>query len=93
MKLCSNCKKFALCSRYYSNNSSYAEICSGFEEKKVTNFDRIKAMSVEEMAELLERNANCEKYCVFTEDGVCNASGNVCLEGITRWLESEVQGE
>ena len=58
-----------------------------------TNYEKIKAMSVDEMAELLERNANCEKFCVFTTDEVCNAHGNVCLEGITRWLESEVEEE
>lgn len=59
----------------------------------MTNYERIKAMSVDEMAVILERSANCEKFCVFTTDGACNAHGNVCLEGVTQWLESEVEEE
>ena len=66
-----------------------------------TNFDRIKAMSVEEMAECINRflivGGNCERYCAYTKDGRCNKFDNDgkggCVDGIRLWLESEVQGE
>lgn len=64
------------------------------EVKKQTNFERIKAMSVEEMAHLLGRNADCENYCAFVDEiGACNGQGNVCTMGVKKWLESEVETE
>jgi hypothetical protein len=56
---------------------------------KQTNFDRIKAMSVEELAKLLCYCSDCgngrcygDKLCTYS-DGACN--------GLVKWLESEVQ--
>lgn len=62
----------------------------------MTNFEKIKAMSVEEMAETIKHTIeDCEKYCAFTKNGKCNSfgDGDVCAKGIELWLESEVQGE
>lgn len=59
----------------------------------MTNYERIKAMSVEEMATVLSDFAcDCAKYCAFTEDGECNSYGgnDACIEGIELWLASEV---
>lgn len=59
-----------------------------------TNYDRIRNMSVEEMAEFMyETNENCESFCAYTKDGKCNSFGGgkqTCLIGIKQWLESEV---
>lgn len=61
----------------------------------MTNYERIKAMSVEEMAKLLSSVAcNCEKYCAFTLDGKCNVhdcDNAACTEGLELWLASEVE--
>lgn len=55
----------------------------------MTNFEKIKAMSVEEMAEfLLNRISRCE-FCMFKSRGNCVGFG--CLDGIRRKLESEVE--
>lgn len=57
--------------------------------RRMTNYEKIKAMSVEEMAEFLNKGANCVvckcwDYCLG--DGSCD-----CLKGITKYLESEVE--
>lgn len=63
--------------------------------KDMTNYERIKGMSVEEMATLLSSVAhNCEKYCAFTLDGKCNVhdyDNTACIEGLELWLASEVE--
>lgn len=58
----------------------------------MTNFDRIKAMSIEEMAsKILESIEDCQKCCSITYNGICVSYGveNRCLKGIKQWLESE----
>lgn len=52
----------------------------------MTNGDRIRQMSNEELAEIL--NGNCT-YCSFNEDGDCGFKG--CKNGIKAYLESEVE--
>ena len=54
------------------------------EPAPITNFERIKAMSVEEMAELIDKNYKCRKCYYY---GHCNGD---CHGGIKKWLESEV---
>lgn len=50
----------------------------------MTNFERIKAMSVEEMAELL-----CRKCCVVEEKLCKHYYVFNCVNEIKHWLESE----
>ena len=54
----------------------------------ITNYERIKNMSIDEMAEYLSNRAGC-CYCVyeFTE---CNSAVG-CIQGITQWLSQEVE--
>lgn len=60
----------------------------------MTNYERIKAMSVEEMADFLgTRQLSCMKICKRVD--TCNQYNFCypsCCEGIKEWLESEVQG-
>lgn len=71
-----------------------------------TNFDRIKKMSVQEMAELIHRADNfariphkaiCERCCAYTKNGKCNKyrgdGKGSCVDGIKQWLESESEEE
>lgn len=56
-----------------------------FDNRKLTQFKRIKNMSVEEMAEFLKLNA--------VDDAVWTGHNWVHIDEIKGWLESEVQGE
>ena len=63
---------------------------------KTTNYDRIRSMSIDEMAEALEKTVHCKfqiacKIC-------CNDNCKVenkreCISKIKQWLESEVETE
>lgn len=54
------------------------------------DFEYIKAMTVEEMAEYIFLNdSNCCYYCIHC--GADHTDGYDCREGIQKWLESEVQ--
>ena len=59
----------------------------------MTNYDRIKSMSVDEMGELLaQRNLSCMPFCKECEN--CNQNTfkyPLCIKGIKEWLESEVE--
>jgi hypothetical protein len=62
----------------------------------MTNYERIRNMSVEELAEAIKSAVeDCEKHCAFTKNGKCNSFGDadVCAKGIELWLESEVTEE
>lgn len=61
----------------------------------MTNYEKIKAMSVEEMAEWLIENANPKLECRFC---IARATCLIELEGTCHsihklWLESEVQSD
>lgn len=83
-----------ICLMFNSYEQAYeaynAETCP-YAEPKMTNFDRIKAMSIEELAKLLCYCSDCgngrcygDKLCTYGDDA-CN--------GLVKWLESEVQEE
>lgn len=63
-----------------------------YESVSNTNFDSIKAMSVEEMAEYIFLN-DSEYCCYCIYNGTDHSNGYDCREGVQKWLESEVQGE
>lgn len=53
-----------------------------------TNYDRIKSMSVEKMAEHLSDHWSCVD-CAFEKD--CDDNYISCHKNIKQWLESEVE--
>lgn len=56
---------------------------------KMTNYERIKSMSIDEMVELISKG---ECYCCKqTTDQFCVEM--TCEQGIKQWLESEVETE
>lgn len=65
----------------------------------MTNFERIRNMTIEEIAEALFKRSlcyvDCEKYCAYTKDGRCykfeNDGKGSCVDGIKLWLETEVE--
>lgn len=66
------------------------------DNKPVTHFDCFKAnianMSIDETAKIISGSDNCEKYCIFTKDGVCDScsDADVCEVGVKQWLEREI---
>lgn len=55
----------------------------------MTNFEKIKQMSVEEMIMLICHNYKCRK-CVQYHRQECDG---YCYNGIKEWLESEVEND
>lgn len=55
-------------------------------ERRMTNGDRVRAMTDEELAELLNKYADC-RLCDGYERGVCNSE---CFKGHLAWLRKEV---
>lgn len=71
--------------------------------EKLTNFERVKSMSVDELAEFIENEdllfAYCNpKYCEgYEKDGSCKAikvgEKSCCVKAAKNWLESEAEDE
>ena len=58
----------------------------GFE---MTNYERIKSMSIDEMADYFNEIFDC---CNCPNDMfLCEGNGYVCTKYIKQWLESEVE--
>ena len=54
----------------------------------MTNFEKIKAMTIKEFAEFLEKHTLCDDETLCT--GHCHLG---CAESHKKWLESEVDDE
>ncbi len=54
----------------------------------MTNYEKIKNMSVEEMAEWLQEDISGCFCCIYGRDFTCP---NTCIYGIKQWLEREVE--
>ena len=56
----------------------------------MTNYEKIKAMSVEEMAEFCD-SCSCKRCIYYKEHELNFCDEYECIDGITQWLESEVE--
>jgi hypothetical protein len=65
-------------------------LIDGHIDRKQTNYDRIRNMSVEEMAKLLAKEIP-HGDCYGCKLDCCNDDG--CVGAFRKWLESEVEGE
>lgn len=54
----------------------------------MTNYERIKEMTVEEMAESFHA---CCKYCIYRGEECYNSEYMLCSDGHLKWLNSEVE--
>lgn len=86
-----NGKKFELVFQtdikaYFEKMQATAREC--IDHKPVTQFDRIKAMSVEEMAQLLCNCSDCGNGRCYGND-LCTQGDGAC-NGLVKWLEQEV---
>ncbi len=57
----------------------------------MTNFERIKTMSIENMAEVIGRLETFDGYC----KGYCKGDGDIpdgeCAKCVVRWLKEEAE--
>jgi hypothetical protein len=54
----------------------------------MNNYEKIKNMTVEEMAEYISKSSNCGKCTLADLDLACHCE---CSKGIKQWLLSEVE--
>lgn len=52
----------------------------------MTNFEKIKAMDIDELAEFLDSCGGCG-LCIYRENEECKVQS--CENGVRKWLESE----
>lgn len=60
------------------------------------NFEKIKNMTIEEMAVQLSRFNECERFCKYVNSrGRCAFTGapSQCFNGVLEWLESEAEND
>lgn len=78
--------------KYYTGMSNYAEKCKDFEEKKRTNANKIRSMSDEELAELLDSvdNGGIRALDVDYPCDECTQKTE-CEDCFKEWLQSEVE--
>ena len=58
----------------------------------MTNYERIKNMSVEKMAKELNKMSTCD-FCHYNKKCGQGYPDRECADGIRLWLESEVETE
>lgn len=88
MNLCGDCLYYEtnFCKRPFYMKNSLAPAC--FVQKKITNIEKIKNMSIEEMTEFLYDTGTC-----FVTGDCPWRTGHpkTCHQCISEWLESEAE--
>ena len=96
MMKCENCTKYDDC----RTGSGLTWPCGAYVPQSVTNADRIRAMSDEELADIFFRADFC-KCCEHNKDGVCNyicAYPNIplydgCIQAALTWMKQPAEEE
>lgn len=91
---CENCTKYDDC----RTGSGLTWPCGAYVPKSVTNADRIRAMSDEELSDIFLRADFC-KCCEHEKDGVCNyicAYPNIplydgCKQAALTWMKQPAE--
>ena len=84
MAICNN-KKCSL------GECDQPETCTAYVPV-ITNADRIRFMSDEELSKFINDSIACE-HCIY--DGRCDEFDNYqkCMEGVLKWLRQPVEGD
>ena len=79
-----------ICGRDIPEGRQVCVICGYKAEQKKTNYDRIRNMSVEEMAEFIDKVERCKGKAFHNcDDSECYDCAG-CVYDTKEWLESEV---
>lgn len=89
MANCAICTEFDNCPW----RSDPDAMCSAFKQRPMTNGDRIRAMSDEELAELFETIHHSRKPSTYTTDGFCIDDGLRTKSQWLDWLKQEANDE
>ena len=93
--ICEKCQSSSTCQLYQvSQRDSLRPIksCYQFKKRKPTNADRIRAMSDEELAKIIEPGVdchNCPAKSTACEEHYEDEPPPECWELIARWLKQE----
>ena len=79
---CRKCQRFNAC--YFDNDD-----CIGFVPKTMTNGDRIRSMTDEELAEIISSLGNCDTCYLYLNRG-CNINTS-CKDAVLEWLRKETE--
>lgn len=91
---CENCTKYDDC----RTGSGLTWPCGAYVPKTITNADRIRAMSDEELADFLVGYNSCQQ-CAFSFGWICApdredySDFGKCMEGRKRWLQQPAEEE
>lgn len=83
-----NVDRCVCCGKVIPEGRQVCFICGTEKQKKQTNYDRIRNMSVEELAKLLCYCSDCGNGRCYGND-LCKSGDGAC-NGLIKWLESEV---
>lgn len=64
---------------------NFSKDCENY--KRMTNGDKIRSMSDEELAEFIDSHVPCFEFCMC-DHYICKEK---CKEGIEKWLKSEAE--
>lgn len=94
MRYCKDCWNFDRCNVERKTVEFAVDdgVCLNFDGKPMTNADRIRAMSDEELADFLNRVKEPCDYCELARVmGAC--ADSLCDSAMERWLQLPVEGE
>ena len=83
MSDCRKCADFDWCMEY--------EECGMFKPKTMTEADRIRTMTDEELAEWITELTDCAVYPYTRKDAPCISIGQTCAASWIDWLKQEAQ--
>ena len=90
LEICSKCR-FERESEYGCRCSKCITSSDFTEFVPKTNADRIRAMSDEELAELLAKFTTICEMCIHLNENCMTMADDRCREGILQWLKSEAK--
>lgn len=88
VKICPKCGAIAEWDSYFGGTRCTR--CDFVEKPKPSNGDRIRAMSDEELAEMLTPMFSCNQCPLsMAEREPCGTDGRRCLDRVLEWLKKE----
>lgn len=82
-----------MCGEIIPEGTQVCPLCKQTVSQHKTNYNRIKAMSVEETARFINHNENAPCQCCDYKGNLCGDGTNteICVAEISKWLNSEVE--
>jgi hypothetical protein len=89
--ICDNCEKYP-CTE---DKTKLMTLCPAFSEKPkpMTNADRIRSMTDDELTRFFAENCGCGDWCMHHRSGACASKpeNECCLDVWHKWLKEEAK--